>query len=264
MGITTVGMRQSDSLILTWRGSGFGEQLMLARVVAILNDNGVKVFLKEKKKVAGLVDCPKLSSGYKSHFWYYDIKDRNPMVVQHIRHYEEVFGRRIEITRDCIPTVFYDVDTPTYDVVIHGSSGSWSSYRVWPYFDELEKMLEKNKVSFIRIDDRKKYGRIGGVKFLNYVKRAKLYLGLETGPSHYVSDIGRGKTLIIQSGFSDFDFWAYMYKFDHLKVDVPCSPCFLNKHDVYEGSGCQYNHRCMREISPQTVFNKIMEMIYEM
>jgi hypothetical protein len=190
----------------------------------------------------------------------YSIKDRAPIVVQYIKHFEEIFERKIEITRDHIPVIFNKMDVPTYDVILHTNTGSWSIYRMWPFFEELKSLLTKQGISWIDIADRKN-GRIGGIKYLNYVNNAKLYVGLETGPSHYVSSIAKNKTLILQSGFAEYNFWAYLYKFDHLEVEVPCRPCYLNVNDIRDNKGCPYNHRCMREISPQDVFNKIEKML---
>jgi len=195
-----------------WRGRGFGEPLILAKVASILLDNGLDIIYKERKKVAGLVDCKNIIRmdqsreirGYEYHDWVYSIYDRTPIILQYIKHFEEVFERKIEVTRDTIPVIFYEIETPTYDVVLHTNTGSWSIYRMWPYFDELESLLDKQGITHIEIANRKRYGRIGGIKYLNYVNNAKLYVGLETGPSHYVSSIAKNKTLIIQSGFAEY------------------------------------------------------------
>ena len=261
----------NKKLCIIWPGRGFGEQLILARVTSILTDAGIDVIFKERYKVVGLVDCNKIQyvedikkySDYVSHIWIYSIQDRTPIIVQYIKHFEEFFERKIEITRDHVPVIFNKMDVPTYDVILHTNTGSWSIYRFWPYFDELKSLLTKQGISWLDIADRKN-GRIGGIRYLNYVNNAKLYVGLETGLSHYVSSIAKNKTLIIQGGFTEYNFWAYLYKFDHLEVeDVPCRPCYLNKIDIANGKGCPYNHRCMREISPQDVFNKIEKMLNE-
>jgi hypothetical protein len=258
-------------LILWWPGRGFGEQLILARATSILIDNNIDVLFYERYKVKDLINCKKIPyldtpnyknyKGYEMYKCIYSIEDRDPIIIQQIKHFESLFGQKIEITNDCVPVIYYDMEVPKYDVILHTTTGSWSIYRFWPYFNELEELLDKNHITWIDIDNRKKHGRIGGIHYLNYVKKSKVYVGLETGPSHYVSSIAKNKTLIIQSGFATFDFWAYTYKFDHLEVDVPCRPCFLNKNDIYYGRGCQYNHRCMKEISPQSVFDKIIQIM---
>ena len=44
--------------------------------------------------------------------------------------------------------------------------------------------------------------------------------------------------------------------------DLPCRHCLLNKHArMYENKVCEYNQRCMREISPEMVFNRIKERL---
>ena len=259
----------NKKLCIIWPGKGFGEQLMLARVTSILTDAGIDAVFKERYKVAKLVDCNKIPylddikkyKEYAPHIWLYDINDRTPIIVQYIKHFEEIFERKIEITRDHVPVIFYKIDTPTYDVILHTNTGSWSIYRMWPFFEELMKLLDKQGITYIDIANRKKHGRIGGIQYLNYVNNAKLYVGLETGPSHYVSSIAKNKTLILQSGFAEYNFWAYMYQFDHLEVEVPCRPCYLNVNDIRDNKGCPHNHKCMREISPQDVFNKIEKML---
>lgn len=256
-------------LQVVWPGRGFGEHLIIAKVTSILVDNNLDVILKERYKIAGLVDCKKIPylsdstkyDEYEKHIWFYNIQDRTPIILQYIKHFEEVFERKIEVTRGTIPVIFYKMEVPTYDIILHTNTGGWSIYRVWPYFDELKSLLDKHKISYIDIADRKKHGRIGGIQYLNYVNNAKLYVGLETGPSHYVSSITKNKTLIIQSGFAEYNFWAYGYQFEHIQIEVPCRPCFLNINNIKEGKGCPYNHKCMAEIGPQDVFNRIEKML---
>jgi hypothetical protein len=258
----------AKKLQIIWPGRGFGEQLLCAKVSAILNDNNFDVILKERYKIAGLVDCKKIPylssqekySEYEQHIWMYSIYDRTPIVLQYIKHFEEIFEKEIKVTRNEIPVVFYKIDIPTYDVILHTNTGSWSIYRMWPYFEELKSLLTNVGISWLDIADRKN-GRIGGIQYLNYVDNAKLYVGLETGPSHYISSIAKNKTLIIQSGFAEYNFWAYGYQFDHLEIDVPCRPCFLNINDIKTNKGCPNNHKCMREIGPKDVFNKIEKML---
>lgn len=258
----------AKKLQIVWPGRGFGEQLLLARVTAILIDNGIDVVFKERQKVADLVDCKKIAYGetteqdiYEPHIWFYSINDRTPIVLQYLKHFEEVFEKKIEMTRPTVPVVFYKMEVPEYDVVLHTNTGSWSIYRMWPYFGELEKLLDQQNITYIDIANRQKHGRVGGIQYLNYVDNAKLYVGLETGPSHYVSSIAGNKTFIIQSGFAEYNFWSYGYQYNHIEVDVPCRPCFLNTNDIKNGNGCKYNHRCMKEISPKDVFNKIERML---
>lgn len=249
---------------LWWRGRGFGEPLVMSLVVNILNDNGVDSALRDRGKVKELVDCPLISADapkgtFQTHAWEYKCCSK-PIILQYIEHFESVIGKKLKINRNYIPVKFYDIpEIPSVDVAMGTETGKWTPYRNWPYFGELKKLFAKEGITYVDLDA----DRIRGIKCLNYVKKCKLYLGLETGMSHYVSQFANGKALVLQSGFTEFKFWAYLYDYDYLQVEnVPCRPCFINKqHIVREERKCGHDNMCMKSLSVDRVFKAIVKRI---
>ena len=90
-----------------------------------------------------------------------------------------------------------------------------------------------------------------------------MYLGLDTGTSHYVSKFANGKALIIQAGFNLFNWWAYTYDYDMITAEVKCSlrPCFLNMKYIKKGEGCPYDVRCMKQITVKKVFYEVRKRL---
>ena len=154
----------------------------------------------------------------------------------------------IPITRANAPVkMVLDDRVPSVDIAICSRSGYWSPYRDWPSFPRLKVLLTDAK---LRWHDLSESG-IRGNECLNYVRKAKLYLGLETGMSHFVSSVAR-RGLILQSGYSCFEYWS-TYGYSYLCRHVACSPCFLTH--VNE---CPHMHRCMTEITAEMVLQAIL------
>lgn len=256
-------MSENNKHVLYWVGRGFGEPLILSLVAKILRDNNIDAYYKESRKTQGLTDDALQinfnDSSCAYHTWSYDIKNSKSIMQQYIDHYSDVFNKKIEITRNYIPVKYHDIaNTQAYDVAIHSQTGDWTPYRNWPYFAVLKILLAKDKISYIDLAEK----RIYGIEYLNYVNKAKVYLGLETGPSHYVSQFAKNKCLILQGGFSTFDFWASSYCYERIQIDdVACRPCFISWKDIVAGNKCKSCNKCMFEIDPIAVFEKIREML---
>lgn len=116
----------------------------------------------------------------------------------------------------------------------------------------------KDKISFIDLAEKPIYG----IEYLNYVNKAKLYVGLDTGPSHYISQFMRNRCLIIHGGFVTFEYVFSLYGYDRIQIeDMPCRPCFLSWQQIAAGNKCKYCNKCMMEIDPSVVMDKIREML---
>jgi hypothetical protein len=158
--------------------------------------------------------------------------------------------QEIKNTKYRIPVKYYDIpNIPSVDISIVSKTGRFTPYRNWPYFKELKEKLNKEKITYIDLIEK----NIKNVECLNYIKKSKLYLGLDTGVSHYASSVASGKTLIIQSGYNYFDFWCF-YDYDYINVNIECQKCFKRY-------GCPYDHKCMKDISVNMVYNKIIEKL---
>lgn len=256
-----------------WSGSGFGNALILTHLTQICIDNEIKAVFTQHKTTAGLVDVPlyseRLHGEYIKDGWlgirntYLKKNVDEPCLKQYIKHVEKIFDKNIEISEshDHVPVKYYDI-SDTYngvDVCLNTATGSWSKYRIWPYFEQLKKLLTKNKISYIDLNA----GFIYGIRCLNYVNKSRLYVGLETGMSHYVSKYANNKALIIQSGFCPFYYWAGFYKYDFISCNSQCSlrPCFLTKKEANVGIICRNDHGCMNGITADMVFEEIRKRL---
>ena len=260
------------TIVLYWPGhkKGVGEPLVMGWVTQVLVDNGIKAVFQQHERIARfaplacpVLDLRRLPKKYQKHRWLYNGKtDSTPIQVQYLNHYSELFETDLIVYKNYVPVKFYETpEVRQVDVVINTRTGNYTPYKRWPYFKELFKMFKNHCITWMNIDHdwRETYG----IRGLNYVKKAKLYLGLDTGMSHYVSQFANGKALIINSGFTpSFEFWAWPYDYEYIEVkDLPCKGCLINKHDIKQGTVCSYGHRCMYEIKPQQVFEKVVSML---
>ena len=259
---------KQDGINFVWSGGGFGNALILAHLTKICVDNGIAAVFTQHKTTIDLVDVPlfnfvfhedyrveKLLHIRNSHF------KKNcdiPCLQQYVNYIGELFNKKLEIMpeHDHIPVKYYDIkDIKGVDVALNTTTGNWSEYRNWPYFAELKELLNDNGISYIDLNENNIYG----IECLNYVRKSRLYIGLETGMSHYVSKYANRKALIIQSGFCPFDYWAKFYHYDHLVCEYECCerPCFLTKKEAKIGIVCDNDHLCMRDIKPHLVIDII-------
>jgi hypothetical protein len=177
---------------------------------------------------------------------------------QNLERASKWFGKEFIVKRDHIPVVFEEMDVPNVDVALNTKTSLYTPYKLWPHLNELKIEMAKLGITYYDLDASETYG----IECLNIVKRAQIYLGLDSGMSHYVSRFANGKSLILNGGFVTFNFWAYLYNYEPIQVeDVSCRPCYINRFHVEDGKGCEYNNRCMGEITIDMVFNKICERL---
>lgn len=252
-------------IVTRWHGKGFGEALVASLFCHILNDNGIPSVHREHRNSWGLLDVPlydpELHSDWTLWHWGYR-RSKIPSLMQQIYRVEKWLGVNIKINRrkfNHIPVKFEKMPVEKYEVVINSRTGTHTPYKEWSYFCELYKLFKKAKISYLDLDMHNKYG----MECLNLVKRAKIFLGLDTGMSHYVSRFARGKALIIHGGFVTFDFWAFLYNYEPIQIeDVPCRPCYITRwHIENDKQECEQYHRCLAEISPEMVFDRVCERL---
>jgi hypothetical protein len=246
-----------------YSGDAFGDNLFSAYLTSTLINNGYLAYL-DNSRINDLVNCPKFDS---KKFEGLEVKSfdcvrKNKTGLQTNTNFnvfsDLVFEFRkkfnikktIQLYLNHIPVRFKKlVEIPIYDVVIVSETGYWTPYRNWPYFQELKELFDKNCISYIDVSIEK----IRNNLLLNYVDNSKLYLGLETGASHYVSKVSNGKTLILQSGYTNFNYWAEMYDYSYLNVDLDCAPCWKRE-------GCSH-HKCMNTLKAINVFEEVKRRI---
>jgi hypothetical protein len=254
-----------------WGGSGFGNNLILAHVVKILNDNGINAVLHNHRRIDGLLDVPIYNPEIHKDYLFHNGQTPNstkvknidePFIMQHIRMAEDIFEKRIYFDREKhnhIPVLFKEVEgIQKVDVVLATKSSPWGPVRDWKYFKELKAELIKNNLTYIDLNESFIYGN----DCLTYVKKCKVYVGVETGTSHYVSKFANGKGLIIQSGFAPFYVWAFPYDYKPIVANVDCvfRPCFLDKKRLEEGNTCPFNERCINNITVDMVMKEILKL----
>jgi len=222
-----------------------------------LRDNGVDAYCPHSS-VYSLVECPTFD-GREKHLKYRmrSRREDESILSCSLEDLSNLTGRQVQLMHNYIPVRYHDLaDVPSVDVAICSQSGRFSKYRNWPYFDELKAIFRKAGITYVDLTDLvAARGREASMACLNYVKKSKLYLGLETGTSHFVSQFANGNSLILQSGFCRFSWWCF-YDYDHIEVDVDCKGCWLPSTE-----DCPYGHRCMREISVERVYGEVAKRI---
>ena len=250
-----------------YSGDAFGDNLFSAYITKTLQANGYNALL-DNPRISHLVECPEFDESIldRGFIQSFDCVRKNRTGLQtstKFNVYSDLiteFKKKFKIESDIklhgnhIPVKFNKLDNiPSYDIILVTDTGYWTLYRKWPYFNELKELFEKNDISYLDVNE----ADIKDNTLLNYVDKAKLYVGLETGASHYVSRFANGKSLIIQSGYTDFSYWAEVYEYECLSVNIKCSPC-------WKRNGCEH-HKCMSNLSVDKVFNQVFKRLkYDM
>ncbi len=246
-------------------GGAIGDHMMAAFFVQLLNDNGIEA-VYGTHCYRDLVAVPLSEEGESYHeytFFYHEGVLQRPtfhptktIIEIATERFQQQFDitQSLEVKTPYVPVKFVENNAiPKVDVVLCTKSGVWTRYRNWPYFPQLKRKLEEQGISYVDLTEQ----NIQNNDCLNYVHKAKLYIGLETGVSHYVSQVVN-RALILQSGYSSIDFWC-PYHYDYLAEDVACKKCFIHcKTRPYQ---CQYRHQCMQNISVDQVMHKIQEWL---
>lgn len=243
------------------RGTAFGDKLLAGYVCAVLNDNEVEACVPGNKGFYKKLDVPYRVGKYKDQEvqgWRMKFRDQINntgvcnIVLGNLKMLEKRVGRDLPLTRNFIPVKYRDLpEIASVDVALCTKCGYFSKYREWDKFSKLKEMMQAKRISWIDLSEKK----IKNVAALNVVNKAKLYVGIETGMSHYVSHFANGKTLIIQSGFAPFSYWC---NYDYEKIEFPtsCAPCWKTSN-----KGCPHGHKCMKKIGVEQVMNWILRKL---
>lgn len=250
--------------VLLRNGTAFGDNLLALWMVRVLNEHGVEVYFRHQQgmDLSRYMDVPLHRGQPVKGIWEYTyvrayedyLKQPRSLMEWCLADFKAKFGLKVETPFEPrIPVKF--VEDPTvghHDVAINFSAGPWVRFRNWPHFPQLVRLLKAHGISFVLLDESMK-----DHKCLTAVKRAKVYLGLETGVSHYVSSVVN-KGLVLQSGFTKNDFWN-MWGYEYLEYSVPCAPCHIRPAPT--GRECPHGIKCMQELSPETVLKKLLSML---
>lgn len=245
--------------INVWTGpAGFGDTCMAGMFVSILRDQHFNAYLCQNK-YSHLLDVPITQNGsnfsfhYIADFWRYKRSNHKSMMEQNLERVP--FNQGIKITKNYVPVKFYDEKIDPVEIVLNTRCSDWpDNIKGWDRFNDLKKILDDNKITWIDLDDKRIYDNLS----LNYVKHSKAYVGLDTGRSHYSSFFANGKGIIIQSGHSKPRYWGN-YDYAYICNEGCCrmSPCFLRPM-----SSCHHKHRlCCKDISADRVFDEIRKRL---
>lgn len=256
--------------ILIRRGNGFGDSLMATMFVRSLQNAGIKAYFNNPiSSLKGLYCSDLLRNDNNSDAlflnFYYE-KNRKESIFKsalnfiktdllNIGYTEEIINK---VEKSNIFPIFNltqenNIFKKKYDVLLATKCSDWSNVRMYPYFNELKDLLKSNNISFIDTDE----SNIKNKQFLETLFESKLYVGIETGPTVFAAQfLDKNNSLILQSGYSAFHWWAGKYDLDHIEVSLECAPCLLrNTKD------CKYHYKCMMDIKPEIVFTKILEKL---
>lgn len=239
--------------IVLYRNGGFGDRLLCALTTAILSDAGIPaIWHDENPEMMALVDVPKYDGSLPAIHWWWHYPpegawDGRSFIRKALDRFADDFKlNHIPESRRFVPVNYLDdPGIEGVDVAICSSCGHWSKYREYPWMPKVKQQLDRRGLKWIDMSER----GIVGNDALNLAKKSRLYLGIDTGMSHYVAGVIR-KGLILQSGFSNPGLWAPRYGFDFLSVKVECGNCFLTQ-------GCKYRHKCMVTMNPVDVAEQI-------
>jgi hypothetical protein len=260
INVVTVPLHHRPQVRTDIPSYAFGDSLFPCMVVDTLNANGIEAYYQhELSHITDLVDCKKiykipqnvrwLSGGYTNSFY-----DPNSTLHKDIMH-EVCVSLGIDdlpINKNYIPVKFTrDPSFPTVDVVLVTEQGGYSVIREWDKFQELKKLLREYNFSYI---DASEEG-IRSNDLLNIVNNCKVYVGIDTGSSHYVSQVANGKAIIINSGYASFEYVFGQYNYDTVEYLVDCRYCIFTALSMCRDSG--HDHDCMKNISTQMVFEKM-------
>lgn len=231
---------------------------MPAYVVETLNDHGIDAYLLPGP-YSHLVSCKKALAPERGGFLFkarrqnrtgLDTTASHTIYTDLLMEFARMAGlaEPFPAKRDHIPVIYHPVsNSPSVDVALVSVTGSWTPYRMWPFFDELRVRLQREGVRYVDASRE----ALADQRFLTAVDRCKLFVTLETGASHYASQVANGKCLVLQSGYCQFSYWAGNYRYTELAHPVPCSPCWRREL-------CDRDHECMTGISVDRVMAEIL------
>jgi hypothetical protein len=234
--------------------AGFGDVLLASWFTHVILANHINASFHGPKKWTDLIQCPISdinSQGFVPFSFEYKHHTTESIWQQNKTRFEQLSGIQLEMNKNYVPVKYCDVTIQPATIAVCTRCSDYSPCRNCPYFNELFEIFKRNNISYIDLNSLPMTTLADNVKLLNYVKKSRLYIGPDTGISHYVSQVANGKTLIIQSGFSNIGY-TMPYDYDYVYKPMPCQNCFMRKEQ-----NCPKNYECMSAIKPEIVYNLI-------
>lgn len=153
-------------------------------------------------------------------------------------------------------------------ITIHTTSDSFDNDRkLWPieYWRKLIKMLLSKEYTVVQLGSSCEQYIEGAYNLIDkqdirraiaIIKAADLHIGIVSSLMHGAAAAGT-PAIILYGGFERY--FIHNYKNIHpIESHIACSPC-IQAHTNIEK--CPLNNQCMQEITPETVFEKVLEIL---
>jgi hypothetical protein len=145
-----------------------------------------------------------------------------------------------------------------YDVVLCTNSGGWKPVRGYRRGAELAECLRQRGLTVCDLAQRNIQRDFGLKRLLSLVQQARLYIGVETGPTHVVSGVHR-RALVIQSGIHVSAFWNVYDRTHVVEADWSCGgrQCQVRRHEqctIPEGV-------CIDRFAPEHLADLALELL---
>ncbi len=249
---------------------GLGDNCMGSIIADMMREHGYDIYFYTKlRNFEKLVHNIKRQNGIflESDYFIYSYTDPKysiPLSELRMTNFIDAFfkfnGLSIRFDGRGADVIFIPLLENRYKVVLNTRCSNFSEKRLWPFFSDLKLLLKKEKISFIDLDDTIQLSyndQLSSFYILNLVRNSDLYIGLDSGMSHYVAKMVN-LAYIIQSGHSFFENWCKYSRYEYIALDVPCRPCWVNEENLAD---CTIQDKCMQDIYPEIVFENIRQLL---
>lgn len=153
-------------------------------------------------------------------------------------------------------------------VTIHITPGSFAMGRkLWPlkYWSKLVTLLTGKEYTVIQLGGAGERHIAGSINLIGtqdirqsiaLLKTADLHIGVVSSLMHGAAAVGT-HAVILFGGFERFAAHGYDNVYP-LESTIPCSPCIEANTTMTK---CPLNTQCMRDISPEMVYNKVLDVL---
>lgn len=153
-------------------------------------------------------------------------------------------------------------------ITFHTTSNNFdNSRKLWPitYWEKIVHIL-RNDYTFIQLGNSSEIPIRGSINFLGkqnirlsiaLIKKADLHLGIVSSLMHGAAAVGT-PAIILFGGFERFALHQYENMYP-VESHIECSPCIKVDEKMQQ---CPFNNRCMFEITPEMVIDKMSVIGY--
>jgi ADP-heptose:LPS heptosyltransferase len=157
---------------------------------------------------------------------------------------------------------------PIITIQTTSNTGDFDNGRkLWPgeHWEQLIGLLWEKNINILHLGNSGEQPVKNAVNLLGkhdirraiaLIKNADLHVGIVSSLMHGAAAVGT-PALILYGGFERYSFHGYGTVYP-LESTLSCAPCIEPNTLI---KPCVKNNKCMRDISPATVFEKVMEIL---